>query len=393
MARRKIYRFYNSNAGGALLISLAIMAMLMVAALIAVDTAQTDVDLSFNQLHADQAFYVAEAGLQRAVNQLNDNNSWDTGYASINFEEGVFSVAVIHSNIDTLTKDTVLIRSTGTVNAANANLEGLVVPEVWTPFQFAMFGDTSLVMENNTCTDSYNSDSGTFVSTYDTTGGDVASNGYIDLINTAIVGGDASSAEPTGIDICPTCTVRGDLNEGVPPYVLEPVPDFEFDAAHDLNSAPGGLSGSYTYDGITHELSMGTNEILTLSSGVYYFSSINVGANSQILLEPGAEVKIYLDGDMTLQSNTSVNPSEPPASLLINSRGTILTMGMSIDIHAAYYSPDADVSLINACEFYGSLVAASVFVDNSVCVHYDRALMDYAAGVTGKMILIAWRQL
>lgn len=393
MARRELYHALNGEAGGALLISLGIMILLMTAALIAVDTAQTDVDLSFNQLHSDQAFYVAEAGLQRAVNQLNNNNCWDTGYAAVDFEEGIYSVAVIHSNIDTLTRDTVVIRSAGTVSEANANLEGLVVPRLWQPFQFAMFGDTSLGMQNNTCTDSYNSDSGTYISTIEATGGDVASNGEIDLINTAIVGGDASSAEVGGIDICPTCTVRGDLTDGVAPYVLDPIPDSEFVWAHDNNSAPGGLSGGYSYDGLTHQLILNANDVVMLTSGVYYFSELNLGVNSQLMIAPGAEVKMYLEGDVTLQNNTSVNPDQPPSSLLIYSRGSILTMGMNIDIHAAFYAPDADVSLTNACEFYGSIVAASVLVDNSVCVHYDRALSDFAAGVTGEMVLIAWRQL
>ncbi|MEE8577817.1 MAG: hypothetical protein V3T31_11230, partial [candidate division Zixibacteria bacterium] len=251
----------KNNKGGALLITLAIMMLLTIAVLTGVDTAQTDIELSFNKLHADQAFYVAEAGLKRALVTLIENNIWEDGYTNITFEDGAESVAVAHSDIDSLIIDTVIVRSTGTVDRSHANLEALVVPKLWHPFQFAMFGDSALAMTNSACTDSYNSDSGTYAGTMDVTEGDIASNGPIDLTNTATVGGDASSAEVGGVTVCATCSVAGDIENNVAPYDIEPIRDSEFVAAHDFNTAPGGLSGSYTYDGTTHDLTLGTTDV------------------------------------------------------------------------------------------------------------------------------------
>ena len=86
--------------GGAMLVALAIMLLLTVAAILAVRTAQTDIDLSFNQLEVDQAFYVAEAGLTKAYHELNIDNDWTAGIPAQPFEGGIFSVALIDSNTD-----------------------------------------------------------------------------------------------------------------------------------------------------------------------------------------------------------------------------------------------------------------------------------------------------
>ncbi|UCE23563.1 MAG: hypothetical protein JSU74_09695 [Candidatus Zixiibacteriota bacterium] len=390
--KRKLAQILRGNRGGALIIVLGVLMMLIIAALSAVDTAQQDIELTFNQLHADQAFYVAEAGLQQAICKLGQHNLWDTGYVNVPFEQGVYSVAVIHSDIDSALIDSVKIRSAGTVQQAHANLEALVVPRLSFPFGFAMFGDDSLMMTNSTCTDSYNSDSGTYLGTVLNEEGDIASNGIIELTNAATVGGDVSSADTGGVSVCATCTAA-DTASGVEPFYLEPIPDSEFVYAHDYNSAPGGISGGFTYDGITHDLTLATNQIIQLSGGTYYFNDMNLASNSIISIVPGDKVKIYMTGDLILQNNTSVNSTGVASDLLIFSSGSIHTVGMSIDIQAAFYGPDADVVINNGCEYYGSIIAGSVSIDNAACVHYDRALGTYPVSTTGEMIMIAWKEL
>ncbi|UCD29254.1 MAG: hypothetical protein JSV03_01890 [Planctomycetota bacterium] len=393
MGLEDFYGIPGNDKGGALLIVLAIMLMLIIAALMAVDTAQTDIDLSFNQLHYDQAFYVADAGLKQAHYQLMQYNQWETGFVNVVFDEGEYSVAVIHSDVDSLIIDTVTLRATGVVDGAVANLEAIVVPELWFPFQFAVFGDDSLIMTNSCCTDSYNSDSGSFAGTVDSVEGDIASNGLVELTNTALVGGDASTSDTGGLSLCATCVVEEDTASGVEPYTLDPIPDSQFTYAHDFNSAPGGMSGSFTYDPVTHDLTMGTMDVVQLDGGVYYFNDINFEANSQLHVTPGHKVMIYMTGNLLLQSNTSVNPNGLPSDLMIFSSGSFTTMGTSIDVTASFYGPDADVFIGNSCDFFGSVIADAVIIDNSVCAHYDRALSAYAAGVTGKMILLAWKEL
>lgn len=372
---------------------MAIMLMLTIAAMMAVKTAQTDIDLTFNQLHSDKAFYVAEAGIVKAYAALNDDNDWNTGYAGVTFEDGAYSVAVVDSFVDVDLFDTVILRSTGVLEAAVANIEAICVPEYRRPFQFAMFGLDFIDMGNGTCTDSYNSDLGDYGSTWTQTDGDVASNGTMDFVQNVEIGGDASSALEGGITFDATCDILGDTTTEIDPYELDPIADSEYVWAQTVSLAPAGFSGDYTYDAGTFELDLMTNDTLVLDSGVYFFSDITLSSNSHIQVAPGAQVTIYMTGNLTLGNNATVNMSANPADCVIFSKGTIVTIGMSTQISAAFFSESSDVSISNDCQFYGSIIAKSVTIINSACVHYDLALRDYQHGKTGVIDMIAWKQL
>lgn len=384
---------YLDQQGGALLIVMAVMLLLTIAAMMAVKTAQTDIDLTFNQLHSDQAFYVAEAGLVQAFVTLNGDNDWNAGYSAVTFEDGVYSVAVVDSFTDVAMFDTIIIRSTGLYDAAVANIEAICVPVYKQPFQWAMFALDSIEMGNGTCTDSYNSDSGDYISTRDLTDGDVASNGTMDFINNVEIGGDASSAVEGGLTIDATCDVYGDTTTKIDPYEFDPIADSEYVWAQSVSQAPAGFSGDYTYDAGTQALSLSTNDTLVLGDGVYFFSDIDLAFNSHIEIASGAAVSIYMTGDLTIGNNSTVNASGVPGDCLIFSKGSSFTIGMSTQVNAAFYGEDVDVSISNDVNYFGSIFAASVDIINSACVHYDLALRDYKLGKTGVIEMIGWKQL
>ncbi len=57
---------------------------------------------------------------------------------------------------------------------------------------------------------------------------------------------------------------------------------------------------------------------LVLSTGVYYFSDITLGQNAVVALEPGAEVTIYMTGDLVLGNRlNSMKTVRPPSSDLL----------------------------------------------------------------------------
>ncbi len=383
---------YINKRGGALLISLALLLMLTIAAIVAVDTAQTDIDLSFNQLHSGQAFYTAEAGLNRAFVQLNDDNDWNTGYAATEFEDGQYWVAIIDSFVDPALVDTVIIRSTGHRGDGVANLEALMVPEYFRPFQYAVFSDQDISLGNNTCTDSYDSEIASYADSSDTLWGDIASNGTVTLDNITTIGGNVSSAIEDGVDISTNAEVFGDTASNVPESNLEPITQEDLDWAASVSLAPIGFTGDYTYDATTKELIVDQDEILVLSGGVYFFSSIMLENHAQIQVAPGEQAIIYMTDSLVLEEAAEVNTDSPPSSLAIFSTGDIYTMGQDTEISIAFYGPDADLVLENSCEIYGSIVANSIDMDNIACVHYDRALGDFVAGKTGVMTMIAWRE-
>ena len=105
------------------MITLAIMAMLSVVAIMALDRSTTDVDLSYNQLHGDQAFYTAEAGIERAITMLNEDRTWDEGFANEQLGRGHYTVKVTDIDDIPALMDTVVLRATGTVDGSSAEVE------------------------------------------------------------------------------------------------------------------------------------------------------------------------------------------------------------------------------------------------------------------------------
>lgn len=387
---------YNIN-GGALIIVLGVMLMLTIAAIMAVHTAQTDIDLSFNQVDHDHAFYVADAGLKKAFNELNGNNLWEEGYADVTFEDGTYWVVAtrdipVTDSAFSAINDTVWLRSTGVARDAESNVRAVVVPELFYPFRFALFGDDFIDMNNASATDSYNSDSSTYDPLTAGTEGDVASNGTITLINAASIGGDATSSLVGGVSVCATCTVADNINTGVDPVELEEIPEEQFDWALANNDNSTGLTGSYDSLTAFYDLWLGTADTALLASGTYYFDDVTLGSNSCLRLQPDAQVTIYLRGTLTLNNNTSVNPFLDPTNLLIISDGQVVAIGNDTEIHAAFYGPDASVTLGQSCDWFGSLIAESVTMSNTGSLHYDEALAPIPVTTTGRMMMIAWEE-
>ncbi len=77
---------------------------------------------------------------------------------------------------------------------------------------------------------------------------------------------------------------------------------------------------------------------------------------------------------------------------MIFSDGQIVAIGESTELHVAFYGPDAEVTLEQSCDWYGSIIAESVEAVNTGSVHYDMALAKVPYGTTGKMLMIAWQE-
>ena len=100
---------FKNNSGSTLLVTLALMGIISMVAITAVDHANTDIEISYNQLHEEQAFYIAEAGLNSALAKISANPSWDSGFVDVQYQGGSFSVLYIDSTVDSLLFDTIII--------------------------------------------------------------------------------------------------------------------------------------------------------------------------------------------------------------------------------------------------------------------------------------------
>jgi len=380
----------QNETGSAILIALCLMMMLSLVAIIAVNSSNTDVELSINQLHADKAFYLAEAGAKRAFNELQSDPVWTAGYSAVPFEGGTYSVQIIDSSTNAALDDTILIIATGWTMNAQVDVEMTVAPDITNPFEYAMFAKDAIDIRNSMMTDSYNSDSGSYLGTRLDSSGDVGSNGTIDVANGAFVGGDITTSLSGGTDVNAGATVTGTVADDAPPQEIPDVPQAEFDTAAITNDNLTGLSGTYTYDSVTHTLS--STGTIYMQSGTYYFSDITLMNTATIILAPGAEVTLYVTGDIEMKNSSSVNVGGSPSDFLIYSQGD-LVLKNSGDFYGSFYSPDGDCDLRNSGEFFGSIIANTIISHNSSNFHYDRNLATIKRKWSDDMLMIAWREL
>ncbi len=383
----------NTNRGSALLIALLLTAMLSLIAIMAVDTSNTDIELAYNQSNLESAFYNAEAGAKRAFVALNDDDDWRTGYNNTGFGQGAFSVQMFDSVGTPALFDTVVIRSQGNVQDAQAEVELWTVPVYYYPFTYAMWADAWINFDQAGCTDSYNSDSGTYASTLLPDEGDIGTNGTITTAKLVTIGGDAFTATAGGITLGAGAKVLGDTSTTKDSVVLPEIPQSEYDWARAHSVASSGMSGTFTYNNSTKALTLGKNATVTLTSGVYYFSTITLGQYSNIALAPGAKVTIYMSGNITFGQYSKVNTGGQPANLQFFSQGTSLAFNQGCEFYASFYGPDAHIQYDQTTQVYGALVANTIKLDQGACFHYDRSLGKVVHGTTGEMIQVAWKEL
>jgi len=380
----------ESERGSVMLIALMLIGMLTLVAIMAVDNSSTDVELSYNNMHADRAFYVAEAGAKQAFAMIQADRTWNDGYQDRDFGDGAFTVIVDDSGTNAALLDTVVLTSTGRVGQALATVELTLVPDPLHPFRYAMFAENSIDIRNSMETDSYNSDSGSYAATRSNLYGDLGSNGTIIVHNGADIGGDVQTSQAGGLTIMDVNDINGDTSSTAPEQHLDPVPADEYAAAAASNDNLTGISGTYSYDPVSHSLlSDGT---VILGDGTYYFSDITLRNSASLVVAPGANVTIYVTGDVEVKNSATINTAGEPGDLMILSQGDIVLKN-SGDIKAVFYAPESSADLRNSGEFYGAIVARDIIAHNSSKFHYDRHLGSIAWPGAGEMAAVAWREM
>lgn len=383
----------KNQFGSALLITMALMVALSLLAVISVDRSTTDIELSFNQLNSESAFYVAEAGIKRGFAILNEDEFWRAGFVNQALGNGYYDVVIIDSSTVPALDDTMIIRSHGLVDGASASLEAMIVPYWINPFMYAAFGDTLIQYDQLSCSDSYNSDSGTYAITQNGLGGDIGTNGTMTLSGGATIGGDATVSEGGTLAISGGSTVSGDTTTSGPSQTIAPIPEMEFDSAQFYNNASTGITGNnFNYISFTDNLTIRKNGNVTLTSGVYFFDNITIEKGAQLILAPDAEVVIYLTNSFTASQDSKINSLGIPSKLQIYSKGTTFTVSQSTEMYASVYAPNADIEINQNDMLYGSFIGKSVIMSQGACIHFDRSLLEVSKRQMGEVLMIAWKE-
>lgn len=170
----------------------------------------------------------------------------------------------------------------------------------------------------------------------------------------ATVGGTITNNALAPVMVLPAASVCG------PPY-----------------SSSSGISGTYSYNASTGDLTLSGVNIATLANGNYCFHNVTVGGSSQ--LKVNGAVTIKLTGTLNSSGAASLNNTTLiPSNLRIlssyaGSNGVNFTNSASA--YLMVYAPGTNVTISGAAPLFGTVVGKTLTVSNSGSLHYDVRLL------------------
>lgn len=230
------------------------------------------------------------------------------------------------------------------------------------------------------------SNNGSIRSRDDLTRGLVACNENLDMRNNtrvhgdAVVGGDASlvnNASVTGdIYLGGTIVVTG--NSAIGGEIIEPkvVPEpcgcgydlaQTFDEAEQYNDNEVLLQDPSAAEHLVlGGLRVEHNDVLVLSSGDYYLSYLHLDNNSTLVIEPGALVRLFVSGEVSVQNNANIiSGSGIPSELVTICAGENVSMVNNSDVDMSVYAPRANITFTNNSELRGGITGGSIDIANN----------------------------
>jgi len=385
----------KENEGYVIVISLVVAAaalLLLGVFLGSIVTERKNVEKSY---HSAQALNLAEAGVEKAIWQLNNSPA---SAASGEFEiEGIGSC----DYTTTISGDTAIIQASG--YSPGINIQGCVTRKVKVTAEceklnlfntgvFAVNGPIEFV--HGSMVDSYDSTAGSYE--------DQAINEDDDSKFTYANSGASvgtSSTDPDVIQVDDSSKVFGSVSAGIEVELPQPTPPASFDydysgTAQAVLSISGSeiyeisTPGTYRYDVI----SISGNGVLEINApgkvtiyvaGDVRVNDLDVTGNGEIRVATGTTVEFYVGGNLKVAGNGIVNSNSDPSSLAIY--GTEQTENVQIQGNAAYcglvYAPGASVTIKGATDkdsavFYGAVVANSIYIGPHGSIHYDETLKE-----------------
>ncbi|MGA2587458.1 MAG: hypothetical protein ABSF88_10615 [Candidatus Aminicenantales bacterium] len=375
---------------------------------------------SYNSLAAQ---YLAEAGIERAIWEINYGNigtwsgtSTQRTMAIANFAASngtvVGDIAITVYNPGTVNP---VIEATGSVVHIGTNkvtktlrvvLQGSGSPPL---FNYGIFGNTSVSMMNNSRIDSYDSRLGLYGGTNVHHNGDVGTNatgyGAISLINSSVVDGDATSgyqSDPNqAIQVVNSSSVTGQKTALTSTKTLPSVtPPVGLTSRGDYSKV--GTSTTINASGQYGNFSLVNSAVVTVTADVtlYITGTFTLSNTSQFKINSGCSVTLYFGGGLNINNGSQINNlSKDPTKLMIFGTDAFTgaqTFANSADTYACIYTPKANLTLANGSTIYGAVTANTIMGANYAAIHYDEALGSvtppFGGGASSTYSVKSWQE-
>jgi uncharacterized repeat protein (TIGR01451 family) len=193
----------------------------------------------------------------------------------------------------------------------------------------------------------------------------------VNLTGSAQVTGNATAG--TTVTKAASAIVGGTItNNALAPFMTLPsVP-----ACGPPYSPNSGISGTYSYNASTGDLTLSGINSATLANGNYCFHNVTLTNSGQ--LKVNGLVTIKLTGTLSTSGATSLpNTTLIPSNLRILSSysgSNGVTFGNSSSLQLVVYAPNTNVTISGSAPLFGTVVGKTVTVSNSGMIHYDTQL-------------------
>ncbi|MCI0404876.1 MAG: hypothetical protein L0209_02175 [candidate division Zixibacteria bacterium] len=395
------------QGGFAFIVVLGILLLVTGLAFVSFSTSDTDRQIASNNLGNSRAFFAAEAAIANATVKLADS-SWRDGFDAVPLGHSHYTLRVEDSTFNAALKDSIILHSIGRDDANESAIDVLMAKTRIKLFKYGAFGDSALYIGGNGFIDSYNSDSGSYASQatngpdssgnmYSDNGGDIGSNGQIDLAGNTQVHGDAGTPD-TVVASGGNVDVYGTNSSDAPTNTLEPITDAEMAYAKSASNAPDGLTitgGGSSYNSSTNALVVqgGGGSVTFNRSGVYYFSNVYVASMSQLIIPAGVKVVIYMTGNLSALGTSIQNTTLKPENLQIMSTGDSVNVAGGAGAYMSVYAPNAYINLLGSSHVWGSFVGKTFYNSGGAKVHFDEDLLHLENPLKPKYRKVAWKVL
>jgi hypothetical protein len=392
----------HEEQGFILIVGVVVMAFLLLLAVPFLYQVSFEHRLTDKSYKSSAAISLAEAGVDRAIWELNygDISSW-TGDDTLRTMDissfqafGGNVIGDVGIKVVDPTADHPIVESRGAViyvgpkevvRTVRSELGG------FPPFKFAAFGDEGIMIDQDVAIDSYDSRNGDYNNPSNMgSDGDIGTNSvdfsavYMD--NLADLAGDAVSgadSDPESVIITdPGANIDGEkraLEEPIefpqinPPSGLPWVGDYSMSGTDSIFTS--GQYGSFT---------MEANSVVTIEADVilYITGDFYMDQNSRLdIAADGASLQIIMgSGSFEMDQTSTINnlSKDPTKFVLFGTPGFTgdIYIDQSSEFYGAIYAPNAYVELDQADGFYGAIIANDILFDQDTVLHYDKALED-----------------
>ena len=368
---------------------------------------------SISQVQDMMSRSAADAGLERAVQEINNAvlaKTWSasvlptTSDATLPRSESVYSVTTQYDATGGYTIASVgTNRSrTHTVNAT-LRLKGLFENAIQCRDSIILKAGTVVgTIDSDISLDPDDCDDKAIIGTNSTEPDSVILNNGVVVEGDVVVGVGGDTATIIK-DLGATTDDRYSLSTSVefppvsPPSLFGPDSSI-FIKKGEMTIGPGG---DFPANGRFSDISMknGTTLRVVGECTLYITGDVGMGQSSEIILDTSqnAKLTIYLDGGWVSDNDSGINnQTEKPSSFRLYGTGPL---GQAIDIKAkgefygVIYAPDADLTVFSGGDIYGSFVTNNFELKNPAEFLYDVSLKTISVFDEGaRFVINRWNE-